>query len=94
MVGAAPAAPIAPVIVTVELEDEMQVIDDYKPKIGDAVAARRRVKSKIYHNLVVGPVVEAWDTGCRIVTNEGTDIEGDFQFFNSDWHFQFLHPAN
>lgn len=64
------------------------MIDTYKPQIGDAVIARRKVKSRIYHNTIVGPVVESWDTGCRIVTNKGTDIEGDFQFFNSDWYFE------
>jgi hypothetical protein len=63
----------------------------YIPMIGDSVAARRKVKSQIYSNLIVGPVVETYPNACRIVTNKGTEIESDFQLFFSDWEFQFLH---
>ena len=62
-------------------------MDEYVPEILDLVSARRRVKSNIYHNLVIGPVIDTWVTGCRVVTNEGTDIESDFQLFYSDWVF-------
>ena len=63
----------------------------YIPKVGDSVGARRKVKSKIYHNIVVGPVVDVWTNSCRVITNEGTDIEGEFRLYFSDWSFQFLH---
>lgn len=62
----------------------------YTPKIGDAVAAKRRVPSKIYKNLIVGPVVDVWDNACRIVTNPGTEIEGDFRLYFNEWNFQHL----
>ncbi len=66
---------------------------NYIPKKGDSVAARRKIKSKIYHNVIVGPVVEVWVNACRIVTNEGTGIEGDFRLYFTDWDFQFLHTT-
>lgn len=66
----------------------------YVPMVGDSVAARRKVKSEIYPNLIVGPVIETWESACRIVTNKGTEIEGDFQLFYGDWKFQFLHKWN
>lgn len=65
----------------------------YRPKVGDAVAARRRNPSKLYKNLIVGPVVDVWDNACRIVTNPGTKAEGDFRLYFSDWEFTFLHDA-
>ena len=66
----------------------------YIPQVGDSVCARRKVKSSIYANTIVGPVIETWPNACRIVTNKGTDIEGDFQLFFTDWKFQFLHKTN
>lgn len=66
---------------------------EYIPKIGDSIAARRRIKSKIYHNTVAGPVVETWENACHIVTNPGTEIEGSFRLYFTDWNFQYLHPS-
>jgi predicted transport protein len=66
----------------------------YIPKIGDSVAARRKIESKIYKNLIVGPVIDTWENACRIVTNVGTDCEGDFKLHFSDWNFQYLHKTN
>lgn len=64
----------------------------YTPQIGHSVAARRKVQSTIYNNLIVGPVIEVWGNACRIATNqEDPEIAGDFQLFFSDWSFQFLH---
>ena len=63
----------------------------HTPKIGDSVAARRKPKSKLYHNLVIGPVVDVWDNACRVITNSGDDIEGDFRLCFNEWDFQFLH---
>ena len=57
---------------------------EYIPKTGDHVIARRRIRSNIYHNTVVGPVLEIWDNACRIITNKDSDIESDFQLFFSD----------
>ena len=65
----------------------------YVPQVGDSVAARRRKQSNIYHNLVVGPVVEVWDNACRVRCNAGTDIESDFQLFFADWTFQLVFHA-
>jgi len=70
------------------------VVRPYIPQVGDSVGARRKVKSSIYANTIVGPVIETWPNACRIVTNKGTDIEGDFQLFYNDWNFQFLHKTN
>lgn len=66
---------------------------NYIPLVGDSIAARRKVTSKIYVNLIVGPVIVTWENACRVVTNQGTNIEGDFQLFYSDWNFQFLHKT-
>ncbi|MBW1791578.1 MAG: hypothetical protein JRJ14_04800 [Deltaproteobacteria bacterium] len=66
----------------------------YIPKAGDSVGAKRKIKSKIYKNMIVGPVVDTWDNACRIVTNQGTSMEGDFRLFFSDWDFQFLHTTD
>lgn len=62
----------------------------YIPQIGDSVAARRKIKSKIYANLIVGPVIDTWDNACRIVVNRGTDFEGDWKLHFSDWSFEYL----
>lgn len=66
----------------------------YIPQFGDSVAARRKVKSNINPNLIVGPVVVSWPDSCRIVTNPGTEIEGNFHLYYSDWTFQFLHKTS
>ena len=60
----------------------------YIPNVGDSVIARRKVKSEIYHNTVIGPVVDVWDNACRIVTNAGEEYEGDFKLHFSDWTFE------
>ena len=65
----------------------------YIPQVGDSVVARRKVKSSTSSNTIVGPIVETWPNACRIVTNPGTDIEGNFKLVNSDWTFQFLHKS-
>ena len=62
----------------------------YIPKIGDSVAARRKIESKIYKNLIVGPVIDTWDNACRIVTSTTTDWNLHF----SDWNFQYLHKTD
>lgn len=67
--------------------------NEYTPQVGHAVAARRRVKSNIYKNLIVGPVVDVWSNACRILTNPGIEIGGDFRLYFSDWKFQYLHDV-
>ena len=64
--------------------------EKYVPKIGDSISAKRKVKSKIYHNIVVGPVVDVWDNACRVVTNPGTEIEGDFRLHYNEWNIKHL----
>jgi hypothetical protein len=63
---------------------------NYTPQANDRVVARRKVPSKIYFNTVIGPVVEVFQNACRVKTNEGTEIESDFQLFFSDWKFDKL----
>lgn len=63
----------------------------YIPQIGDAVAARRKEPSNLYHNTVAGPVTATYPNACRITTNKGTEIETEFELFFADWNFQFLH---
>jgi len=65
----------------------------YIPIIGDSVAAKRIKKSKLYHNTVIGPVVDIWDNACRVVTNSGEEFEGDFRLWFNEWDFQFLHKS-
>jgi hypothetical protein len=65
-------------------------MDKYTPRIGDTVQAKRRRKSRLYHNLVVGPVIAVWRNAVRVKCNAGTDIETDFQLFFSDWTFRKL----
>ena len=57
---------------------------------GDAIVARRKVKSKIYHNTIVGPVLTANENCCRVITNAGTDIEADWQINYTDWSIDIL----
>jgi len=61
----------------------------YIPKLGDSVGAKRKDKS-ISPKMIVGPVTEVYTDACRIVTNPGTEIEGNFYLPYSDWDFQFL----
>lgn len=65
-------------------------MDTYVPVVGDHVCARRKSKSAVRPRTVVGPVVEAGADQCRIVTNRGTDIEGDFTLPYGEWAFQFI----
>ena len=67
---------------------------DYIPVIGDSVDAVRKVKSRIYANHIVGPVVDVWENACRILNNPGTNAEGDFRLFFNDWDFKFLHRTD
>ena len=60
----------------------------YIPKAGDAIYARRIRRSKIYHNMVIGPVVDTWDNACRVVTNPRSEIEGDFRLHYNEWHIR------
>lgn len=64
---------------------------NYTPSIGDRVIARRKVKSKIYHNMIVGPVVDTFTNCCRVATNVGTDIESSWQINYSDWNVEFIY---
>ncbi|MFA7287259.1 MAG: hypothetical protein WC055_00105 [Melioribacteraceae bacterium] len=66
-------------------------MDKYILKIGDSVAARRKIKSTFSPNLIVGPIVDVGSANCRIITNPGTSAEEDFILNYSDWNFQFLH---
>jgi len=66
------------------------VVVPYVPRVGDSVGARRKVRSDVGPNLVVGPVVEVGGGYCRIVTNPGTKIAGDFRLCLRDWKFEFL----
>ena len=66
----------------------------YIPQKGDSIGARRKVKSQTLPYLIVGPVVDVWDNACRVVTNEGTDYEGDFKLYFNEWNFQFLHKTD
>lgn len=61
------------------------------PNVGDSVVARRKIKSTTLPNTICGPVVESFDNKCRIVTNEGTEIEGNFILYFHEYNFQFLH---
>ena len=64
----------------------------YIPKIGDAVAARRKIKSKIYHNLLVGPIYDTSENSCVMVNERGTERETKWTLFYSDWDFEYLFP--
>lgn len=66
----------------------------YIPCIGDSVVARRKIKSKIYYNMIIGPVIQTWDNACQIITNQGTKIESDFRLYYNDWDFDFLHKTS
>lgn len=63
---------------------------DYIPTVGDSVCARRKEKSNVYHNMIVGPIIETDDESCRIMTNASTEIQGDFRLSYGDWNFQYL----
>ena len=63
---------------------------DQQIQIGQAIAARRKIPSNIYHNLIVGPVVEVYQNACRIQTNTGSPLESDWQIFFRDWDIEIL----
>lgn len=63
----------------------------YIPKVGDSAVARRKIKSTTSPNTICGPVVESFDNYCRIITNEGTEIESNFILYFNEYNFQFLH---
>lgn len=65
----------------------------YTPQIGDRVVARRKMNSKIYANTIAGPVSNVYDNACRIKTNQGTDIETDWQINYSDWELELIYPV-
>jgi len=65
----------------------MEMDEKYIPKVGHLVSAKRKKKSRIYTNFVCGPVVDVWTNACRVVTNKGTEIEGDFKLYFSVWDF-------
>ena len=62
----------------------------YIPIIGHSVVARRKEHSKIYHNTIIGSVIDTWSNACRIITNKDTEIEGDFKLYYNDWNIEFL----
>lgn len=66
----------------------------FVPKIGDEIYAIRIRKSTIYHNRVLGQVVDTWDNACRVVTNPGTEIEGDFRLHYNEWHIRSVFTEN
>lgn len=61
---------------------------------GDRVAARRNVHSKIYHNLIVGPIVDVYTNGCVIRCNEGEENETCWTLPFAEWNFQLLFHAS
>lgn len=69
-------------------------MNTYIPKVGDSVVARRKIKEKSLANTICGPVVSSYEDSCRILTNEGTDIEFDFKLDYNDWNFQYLHKTS
>jgi len=66
----------------------------YIPSVGDSVAARRKEKSRIYHNLIVGPVVEVWDNACLVAFKAANGDLVEWRLYFDDWSFQFLHPSS
>ncbi len=59
-------------------------------KVGESVLCRRKITSKIYHNLIAGPVSGVWPNALTITTNEGTALEADFRLYYSDWEFEVI----
>lgn len=62
--------------------------------VGDGIGARRKIKSKLYHNLVVGRVISVYDNAVLVRCNAGSDMERDFQLFFDGWDFQILIDGN
>lgn len=62
----------------------------YHPKVGDRVVAQRAHHVTTGPRSVIGPVVEVTDTICRIVTNPGTDISGDFSLPLASYRFTLI----
>lgn len=63
----------------------------YSPKLGDAVET---ILTKDTTRRILGVVVSVDSDMCRIVTNPGTDIQGDFHLNLKEWRFRFLHNYN
>lgn len=63
---------------------------EYIPKVGDKVVANRKDNTQIRGSYIVGPVFETTPDSCRIITNKGTDIEGDYWLPYSEWKFSKL----
>jgi hypothetical protein len=61
-----------------------------RPQAGNQIAARRKVKSKIYHNLVIGPVYDVTDNAVYVHTNKGTDIETIWTLYDREWDYLIL----
>lgn len=57
----------------------------YIPVVGDVIVAKRKVKSAIYYNLVVGPVTNTFENACEVTTNRSTEIEVCFRLYYNDW---------
>jgi len=66
------------------------VVTSYVPRVGDWVVARRKVRSDVGPNLLVGHVMEVGVVSCRILTNPGTETAGDFRLCFCGWDFRFV----
>ena len=62
-------------------------------RVGDLIAARRKVQSNVRHNLVVGPISALYDDAFEVKTNFGTEIERTWSLCYSDWTIQMLKEA-
>lgn len=62
----------------------------YRPKVGDRVIARCAHHVTTGRRSIIGPVVEVTDTDCRIITNPGTDISGDFRLDFASYRFTLI----
>lgn len=67
--------------------------DNYVPKVGHAVVARRRRPVIKYPNLVVGPITAVYHDRCIMHNNPGMEIERRYTFYFSEWYFEFLHEV-
>ena len=65
-------------------------MERYIPQIGDSVSAKRVTKSRIYGNLLIGPICNVSKNCCTMINNQGTDIETSWTLFFNDWEFTKL----
>jgi hypothetical protein len=76
------------------MTDKIKIIEEtaaiFLPKPGNHIAARRKIKSKIYANLIVGPVFDIAENATYVTTNRGTDMETTWTLFNDQWEFELL----